>query len=201
MNWVGGTRARRRGERLSRATRQQEYFTRLRSNQQARPTLQGITPGKSEYAGQPFTAHRSNRTGHQRTEKSTPEPLPRIAPPKSRKYGTGKEGRNLSVERPGEWFTRSSTPITKPLAPNQRRPSREGKTSFGGLESVVDMPINEAEDTGPSVIIICQEATITARSHNKSSPGATANLDWKAYILCPYQHLGSQHGTDLDGSD
>ncbi|KAK6514180.1 hypothetical protein TWF506_008591 [Arthrobotrys conoides] len=218
MNWVGGTRARRRGGELKPAAQQKQYFARLRSSQTANYPI-----------NEPCL----------KVQKHISEHLPRITPLKSRKHSAKRHNQSVIIESHRKSFARKDgKPVTKPFVltleasyETPRRVFRKEKFGFGGSDRTVDIQTINTQDFGLSITDlykevsptqICDQAkgcyrstanTAFEREQNQISdrkstrqrhflsrhgkpptiseyvnPSATAKLNWKAYILSPYRN-------------
>ncbi|KAF3162955.1 hypothetical protein TWF106_003373 [Orbilia oligospora] len=167
MNWVGGTRTRRRDGQPKPARQQKEYFARLRSDQWAKRTFRKRICRKLEHAHLPIVHCSSQPTNSPTSnisiQQSPLEPSPQMAQPKSQRR-SAKRYNQTDIESRSKSFVRQySSPTAELFAPTPEFPSRnpqrlfrKGEPGFGGLDSAVDIQTKETQDLG--ITDLCKEA-------------------------------------------
>ncbi|KAF3289008.1 hypothetical protein EYR41_011491 [Orbilia oligospora] len=170
MNWVGGTRTRRRGGQPQPATQQNKYFARLRSDQWAKRTFRKRICRKLEHAHLSI-AHCSSQptnfpTSNISIQQSPLEPSPQTTLPKSQRRSAKRYNQTDIVSHSKSFVRQYSSPTAEPFAPTPEFPSRnprklfrKGEPGFGGLDSAVDIQTKQTQDLG--ITDLCKEARPT----------------------------------------
>ncbi|KAF3307815.1 hypothetical protein TWF173_002306 [Orbilia oligospora] len=170
MNWVGGTRTRRRGGQPQPATQQKEYFARLRSDQWAKSTFRKRICRKPEHAHLPL-AHCSSQpanfpTSNISIQQSSLEPSPQTTKPKSQRRSAKRYNQTDIVSHSKSFVRKYSSPTAEPFAPTPESPSRnpqrlfrKREPGFRGLDSAVDIQTKQTQDLG--LTDLCKEARPT----------------------------------------